>query len=179
MLVVMLVTISIRIISFREVSTTSTITSSSSVLESLASTHVLVSIMMIVTLGMAHVLTTVHTWWTSLILRSILFFNCIDKFCYVIDVFISERILSFILCLPKVNSKWLYLIVEETHCFIEMLNGFLCFFDTIIKYVTYLIFSGFDAKFVNLIIFKSDWNDVQLICSSFTEYTFNFFLWNT
>jgi hypothetical protein len=155
MLVVMLVTISIWIISFREVSTTSTITSSSSVLESLASTHVLVTIMMIITLGMTHVLTTMHTWWTSLVLRSILFFNCIDKFCNVIDVFISDCILSFILCLPEVNSKWLYLVVEETHCFIEMLNSFLCFFDTIIKYVSDLILGSFDTKFVNLIIFKS------------------------
>lgn len=179
MLVVMLVSIAIWIVSFLKVSATTTLTSTSSVLESLATTHVLVSIILIVTLIMTHIWTTVHTGWTSLVLRSILLFDGIDKFGHVIDVFISNCILSFVLGLPEVNSKWLDLIIEETHCFIEVLDSLLCFFDAVIENVADLVFSCFDTKFVNLIVFKFDGNNFETVWSSSAEYFLNFLLRNT
>ena len=178
MLVIMLVTIAIWIVSFLKVSATTSLTTTSSVLESLATAHVLVSIILIVALSVSHVWTTMHRW-TSLVLRSILFFDRVDKFRYVIDVFISNCILSFIFGLPEVNSQWLDLIIEETHGFIEVLDSLLRFFNAIVKYVADLVLCRFNTKLVNFVVFKLYRNNFKCIWSGFTEHFFNFFFWNT
>lgn len=155
-LVVMLVTVAVGVVTFH-ISTTSALATTSSMLVSLASAHVLITIILIVVMSLTHIwITTLHSWWSSLILRSVLFLDCIDQFSDVVDVFISDCILSLVFSLPEVNSEWLDLVSEESHSFIEKLNGLLCLFDTLIENITDLVFRSFNSKLIDFVIFELD-----------------------
>ena len=81
---------------------------------------------------------------------------CVYEFGNVIHMFIFNCILSFVFGLPEVDSEWLDLVVEKSHCFIEKLNCLLCFFDTLIKYIADLIFWNFDSKLIDFVVFEFD-----------------------
>lgn len=103
-LVVVLVSVAVRVVTFHTTATTALATTST-MLVSLTTAHVLITIILIVTLSLTHVMiATMHSWWTGLILGSVLFLYCVYQFGHVIDVFISDCILSFVLGLPEVNS---------------------------------------------------------------------------
>lgn len=156
MLVEVLVSVAVRVISFKATTTTRT-TTSSIVGVSLTTTHVLILIILIIALSLTHVLSAaMHALRTSLITRSVLFLYCVYEFGNVIHVFISNCILSFVFGLPEVDSQWLDLVVEKSHCFIEKLNCLLCFFDTLIKYIADLIFWNFDSKLIDFVVFEFD-----------------------
>jgi len=106
-----------------EISSSSVATSASMLVSS--TTVALVSIVLEVSLSLATLITTLHTWTTLISSSAVLLFDLIDKLRHVIDVFVSDSILSFVLCLPKVHFKWFHLVSKKTSDLIKELDCFL------------------------------------------------------
>lgn len=73
LLIVVLVAITVLVVSFNASSATAMTSSITTSLLSLTTSHILITIILVVTLGLTHVGTSMHTWWTILIIWSILF----------------------------------------------------------------------------------------------------------
>ena len=56
----------------------------------------------------------------------------VDELGNVIDMLVSDCILSFVLSLPEINLEWFGLIWEETDDLIKKLNGLLSLFNALI-----------------------------------------------
>lgn len=100
----------------------SSVATSASMLVSSSTTVALVSIVLEISLSLATLITTLHTWTTLISSRAVLLFDLIDKLSHVIDVFVSNSILSFVLCLPKVHFKWFHLVSKKTSDLIKELD---------------------------------------------------------
>jgi len=136
--------------------------------------EVLVSIILVVTLGLAIVIS-----WHSL--RSIgvisttavLLLHEVNQLSHVVDVLISICILSLVLCLPEVHFQWLHLFWEQSSHLIEKLDCLLGLFDAFVKYISNLIFGrliSILSLFLDFIILKFNGDDITSLLENFFDF---------
>lgn len=162
-----------------KVATSSSVTTTTSMLVSLSTTIILVSIILEVSLSGSAIIPTLHSTGSTLIKSyAVLLLDLIYQLCDVVDVFISDSILSFVLCLPEIYFEWFHLICEEISHFIKELDCFLSLFDTLVENIANLILWRFESKLIDFIVFEFDGDDWTCLF----KHLLNFFLgcskWN-
>lgn len=138
-------------------SATSLMMTATTSLESSATTLVLLAIIGIVgTLSLTHETSLHSSTGTTLVTRLVLQLDHINELSYVINVLISDGILSLILGLPEVNLQWFGLLWEQADDLIKKLDGLLGLLDALVQNVTYLVLWSLVTVIVDFVVFEFD-----------------------
>lgn len=160
-------------------SATSLMATAATSLESSATTLVLLTIIGIVaTLSLTHEASLHSTTGTTLVSRLVLQLDHINELSYVINVLISDGILSLILGLPEVNLQWFALLGEQADDLIKKLNGLLGLLHALVQNVTYLVFWSLVTKIVDFVVFEFDGDNWSSLFENLLDIVLGSGQWN-
>lgn len=163
-------------------SATTSVISSTSVVSTISvlvsvSTSIVVAIIVILTLGWSIELSlALSSWWTialtAAVTLRILLLNEVDELGDVIDMLVSNSILSFIFGLPKIDLKGLHLVWEQSSHLIKKLDCLLGLLHTLIENISNLIFWSLVTQFYHLIVFQFDGDNWTCLFEDLLNFVF-------